>query len=44
MQPRLQPARTGDIERLVQFSRQLNEEDPTFTGEFHFDEFAEKAQ
>jgi GNAT superfamily N-acetyltransferase len=40
MQPKLRPAQTGDIERLVQFSRQLNEEDPSFTGEFHFDEAA----
>lgn len=40
MQPKLRPAQTGDIERLVQFCRQLNEEDPTFTGEFHFDEAA----
>jgi len=40
MQSIIRPAQTGDIERLIRFSRQLNKEDPTFTGEFHFDEAA----
>ncbi len=40
MQSIIRPAQAGDIERLIRFSRQLNKEDPTFTGEFHFDEAA----
>lgn len=36
----LEPASLADIDTLIQFSRQLNEEDPAFTGGFHFDESA----
>lgn len=40
MIPTLQPATPSDIETLVEFSRALNQEDPDFTGEIHFDEAA----
>ncbi len=39
----LQPATPTDIELILEFSRRLNEEDPTFTGGFHFDETAVQA-
>ncbi len=40
MQSIIRPAQPQDIDTLVDFSRRLNREDPTFTGEFHFDEAA----
>lgn len=39
----LHPATPTDIGLILDFSRQLNEEDPTFTGDFHFDEAAVQA-
>ena len=39
----LEPAGLADIDILIQFSRRLNEEDPAFTGDFHFDEAAVRA-
>ena len=33
----IRPATPTDIETIVDFSRRLNEEDPSFTGDFHFD-------
>ncbi|MEW5957557.1 MAG: GNAT family N-acetyltransferase [Chloroflexota bacterium] len=38
MEPRLRPAAAADIDLIVAFSRRLNQEDPAFTGDFHFDE------
>ncbi len=43
MQPTIRPAAATDIEIIVDFSRRLNEEDPSFTGEVHFDEAAVRA-
>ena len=42
-QPFLQPATSADLETLLDFSRRLNEEDPSFTGDFHFDQTAVRA-
>jgi ribosomal protein S18 acetylase RimI-like enzyme len=39
----LKAATPADIDILVEFSRRLNEEDPDFTGGFHFDETAVRA-
>ena len=33
----IRPAAPTDIETIVDFSRSLNKEDPTFTGDFHFE-------
>ena len=43
MQAKIRPAQPNDIDILVDFSRRLNQEDPAFTGEFHFDETAIRA-
>lgn len=32
------PATPAEVDTVVQFSRRLNEDDPSFTGDFHFDE------
>ncbi len=42
-QPFLQPANPADINLILDYSRRLNEEDPAFTGDFHFDEAAVRA-
>lgn len=36
--PTYRPATAADIDAIVDFSCRLNQEDPDFTGEFHFDE------
>lgn len=33
----IRPATPTDIETIVDFSRRLNKEDPSFTGDFHFE-------
>jgi ribosomal protein S18 acetylase RimI-like enzyme len=38
MTPDFRLANDSDIDAVVEFSRRLNEEDPDFTGDFHFDE------
>ena len=43
MKPTIQPAAPTDIDVIVEFSRHLNEEDPDFTGEVHFDETTVRA-
>jgi ribosomal protein S18 acetylase RimI-like enzyme len=43
MQPIIRPAQPQDIDTLVDFCRRLNREDPTFTGESHFDQAAIRA-
>ncbi len=40
MQPTIQLATSTDLEILLFFSRQLNEDDPAVTGDVHFDEQA----
>ncbi len=38
-----QLATLAELDEIVSFSRRLNEDDPSFTGDFHFDEMAVRA-